>query len=136
MHKYLFVAFTLFTFGNLFAQSIENTWKFSEVKDQNGLSVLDIHPQIDYLKLKDGSFEYHSAPEDSLKASGDYLYQDKLLVLFLNNQGDSIRRFRVEQFTESTLTLSEGNYQYELTAQKTQATPVLAATAGSQIIPN
>src|SRR5690606_24861870 len=105
MQKFIFVAIALLFFGTTFGQSIEKTWQFSEVKDQNGLSIIDINPEKDYLKLENGTFEYQLAPIDSLKSSGDYIFQNNLLVLFFNNPNDSIRRFRVLQVTDSTLSL-------------------------------
>src|SRR5690606_33957835 len=95
-------------------QSIEKTWHFSEVKDENGLSILNTNPEKDYLKLENVSFEYQLSQTDSLKVSGDYIFQNNLLVLFFNNPNDSIRRFRVEKVTDSTLALSENNYKYQL----------------------
>lgn len=137
MQKFLVVTLALFLFGTVFGQSIEKTWQFSEVKDENGLSTLNTNPEKDYLKLQNGSFEYQLSQPDSLKSSGDYIFQNNLLVLFFNKPNDSIRRFRVEQVTDSTLALSENNYKYELKVPKTELAPILATTASSsEIIPS
>ncbi len=137
MQKFILVAIALLFFGTVFAQSIEKTWQFSEVKDENGLSTLNINPDKDYLKLENGSFEYQMAGFDSLKSSGDYIFQNNLLVLFFNKPSDSIRRFRVEELTDSTLALSENNYKYQLKVPKTEIAPVLATTVNSSdIIPS
>lgn len=137
MQKFLVVTLALFLFGTVFGQSIEKTWQFSEVKDENGLASLNTNSEKDYLKLENGSFEYQLSQPDSLKSSGDYIFQNNLLVLFFNKPNDSIRRFRVEQVTDSTLALSENNYKYQLKVPKTELAPVLAATASSsEIIPS
>lgn len=137
MQKFLVVTLALFLFGTVFGQSIEKTWQFSEVKDENGLSTLNTNPEKDYLKLENGSFEYQLSQPDSLKSSGDYIFQNNLLVLFFNKPNDSIRRFRVEQVTDSTLALSENNYKYQLKVPKMELAPILAATASSsEIIPS
>jgi len=137
MYKFTLVAFALLFFGTIFGQSIEKNWQFTEVKDQAGLSIIDINPEKDYLNLKDGSFEYLLAPKDSTLASGDYILQNNLLVLFFNSANDSIRRFRVEQLTDSTLTLSENNFTYSLQADTIEAATVLDIdTSNSQIIPS
>ncbi|MDC8001814.1 nucleoside transporter C-terminal domain-containing protein [Aequorivita todarodis] len=137
MQKFILVAFTLFFFGNLLGQSIEKTWQFSEMKDENGLAVLNINPEKDYLKLHNGAFEYQLAPIDSLKSSGDYIFQNNLLVLFFNNPKDGIRRFRVEQLTDSTLSLSENNYKYQLKTPNPQHVSALETVAkSSEIIPS
>ncbi len=136
MQKFTLVAIVLFFFGNTFAQSIEKTWQFSEVKDENGLSRLNINPEKDFLKLDNGLFEYQVA-SDSLVSKGDYMFQNNLLVLFFNKPADSIRRFRVEQVTDSSLTLSENNYKYQLKTpglQKVSALETVAKT--SEIIPS
>lgn len=136
MQKFTLVAIVLFFFGNTFAQSIEKTWQFSEVKDENGLSLLNINPKKDFLKLDNGLFEYQVA-SDSLVSKGDYMFQNNLLVLFFNKPADSIRRFRVEQVTDSSLTLSENNYKYQLKTPGLQNVSALETVAKtSEIIPS
>lgn len=125
MQKFILVAIALFFVGSGFGQSIEKTWQFSEVKDQNGLAILNVNPENDYLKLDNGSFEYHLATNDSLKSAGDYIFQNNLLVLFFNQPKDSIRRFRVSQITDSTLTLSENKLNYILKTPKAESTNAL-----------
>ncbi len=137
MRKFTLVAIALLFFGTIFGQSIEKTWQFSEVKDQNGLSIVNINPEKDYLKFKNGSFEYQLSPIDSLKSSGDYIFQNNLLVLFFNNPNDSIRRFRVSQVTDSTLSLSENNFVYQLKLPNVQTAAVSqTAIKSSEIIPS
>lgn len=138
MQKFILVVIALFFLGNGFAQSIENTWQFSEVKDENGLSVININPESDFLKLeKDGSFEYQMTANDSLKSNGDYIFQNNLLVLFFNQPNDNIRRFRVTQITDSTLSLSENNLQYQLKLPSVQTATISQTVAKSSgIIPS
>ncbi|MBK5213578.1 MAG: Na+ dependent nucleoside transporter [Flavobacteriaceae bacterium] len=144
MRKFIITVIALFFFGTGFAQSIEKNWQFSEavpagrqVKDKNGLSIPNTTPEKDYLKLENGSFEYQLPPNDSLKSTGDYIFQNNLLVLFFNKPSDSIRRFRVEEVTDSTLALFENNYKYLLKTPKNEVSPVLANTANSaEIIPS
>ncbi len=137
MQKFILVAISLFFFGNVFGQSIEKNWQFSEVKDENGLSILKVNPEKDYLKLDNGSFEYQLTPNDSLKYTGDYIFQNNLLVLFFNKPNDSIRRFRVSQVTDSTLSLSENNLEYQLKIPSAQNVAVLPSVVkSSEIIPS
>ncbi|SRX54214.1 NupC/NupG family nucleoside CNT transporter [Aequorivita sp. CIP111184] len=137
MQKFLIATLAILCFGTVFGQSIEKTWQFSEVKDENGLSILKINSENDYLILENGSFEYQLSPKDSLISSGDYIFQNNLLVLFFNKPNDSIRRFRVENVTDTTLALSENNYKYQLKAPKTEVASVLATAANSSdIIPS
>ncbi len=137
MRKFTLAFLALFFLGNVFGQSIENNWQFSEVRDQTGLSILKINPENDYLKLQDGSFQYHLNSNDSLKHTGDYLFQDNLLVLFFNNPKDSIQRFRVSKLTDSTLTLCANKLDYQLKTQtsSTEVAPI-AIVESSKIIPS
>lgn len=134
MQKFILVAIVLFFFGNVFGQSIEKTWQFSEVKDGNGLAILKVNPEKDYLKLENGAFEYQLAPSDSLKSSGDYIFQNNLLVLFFNKPSDSIRRFRVAEVTDSTLSLSENNIEYKLRLPNKKIISALAPISKSSEI--
>lgn len=137
MQKIIFVTLAFFIFGNVFGQSIEKTWEFSEVKDESGLSILTINPTEDYLKLEDGTFEFQLSAKDSLKATGDYIFQDNLLVLFLNQPKGTIKRFRVSQVTDSTMALSEGNLNYTLKIPSTNIETIpIAVTESSQIVPS
>jgi CNT family concentrative nucleoside transporter len=137
MQKFTLVALALFFLGTVFGQSIEKTWQFTEVKDESGLALININSDTNYLKLEDGSFEYFLAPKDSLKSKGDYIFQNKLLVLFFNNPSDSIRRFRVEKLTDSTLILAENNFKYQLKPGNNQVATALAPVSKtSEIIPS
>ncbi|MGB3343456.1 MAG: nucleoside transporter C-terminal domain-containing protein [Aequorivita sp.] len=132
MRGIFIAAIALFFFGNIFGQSIEKTWQFSEVQDQNGLPILQINPEKDFLKLENGGFEYRLAANDTLLSSGDYIFQNNLLVLFFNKPKDTIRRFRVSQVTDSTLTLSEDNLLYSL--KISTETQVIPTTVGQSAI--
>lgn len=137
MQKIIFVTLAFFIFGNVFGQSIEKTWEFSEVKDESGLSILTINPTEDYLKLEDGIFEFLLTAKDSLKATGDYIFQDNLLVLFLNQPKGTIKRFRVSQVTDSTMALSEGNLNYTLKIPSANIETIpITVTESSQIVPS
>ena len=137
MKKIILVALSLFIFGNVFGQSIEKSWEFSEAKDESGLSVININPDQDYLKLEDGTFEFQLSAHDSIKSVGDYIFQNNLLVLFLNKPKETTKRFRVSQLTDSTMTLSEGELNYKLKISGTNIeTAPISVTESSQIKPS
>lgn len=137
MQKFIIAVLALFFFGNVFGQSIEKNWQFSQVKDESGLPILQINPENDFLKLKDGAFQYHLTSNDSLQYNGDYLFQDNLLVLFFNNPQDSIQRFRVSKLTDSTLALSANKLDYLLKVPSaTSAVAPITVTNSSEIIPS
>ena len=131
------VAIAFFFLGNVFGQSLEKNWQFSQVQDQNGLSILEINPENDFLKLDNGSFQYRLTARDSLPSSGDYIFQNDLLVLFFNQPKDKIRRFRVLKVTDSTLSLSEGNLRYSLNTPTAEMQAISTTVAqSSAIIPS
>ncbi len=137
MRKIILVALTIFFFGSVFGQSIEKNWEFSDIKDESGLSVINVNPKEDYLKLADGTFELQLSKIDSLKSVGDYIFQNNLLVLFSNRPTESIKRFRVSKVTDSTMALSEGNLSYTLKIPdaKPEIIPI-AVTESAEIIPS
>ncbi|MCB0457288.1 MAG: Na+ dependent nucleoside transporter, partial [Flavobacteriaceae bacterium] len=51
--------------------------------------------------------------KNNLKASGDYIFQNNLLVLFYNSPTDTIRRYKVSQLTDTTLVFSENTTIYK-----------------------
>ena len=125
----LFLA--LFSVGIHFGQNIEQSWKFSGIEDKDGNSLIAVNPESDYLKLSEGQFVYELAAKDSLKASGDYIFQNKLLVFFYTQPTDTIRRYRVSTLTDSTLVFSEDNTNYKFTRPtQTEQTAVTSVTGG------
>jgi CNT family concentrative nucleoside transporter len=113
MKKILFIAISLIFFGSSFGQSIEKKWQFSSIEKETGETLFSINKEKDFFNLKDGAFQYELEGKDNLKASGDYIFQNNLLVLFYNQPNDTIRRYRVSQITDSTLVFSENNILYK-----------------------
>lgn len=137
MQKFILSFLALLLLGNVFGQSIERNWEFTEVKDKAGLSIFKINSENDYLRLEDGLFEFHLSANDSLEYKGDYLYQDNLLVLFFNQPKDSIQRLRVTELSETSLTLSSNKVDYLLNipSANIEAVPV-AVSESDKIIPS
>jgi CNT family concentrative nucleoside transporter len=115
MRKFLFVVFTVAFFGTGIGQSIEKNWQFSQITTNEGQSLFKINPDHDSFNLNEGTFSYQLASKDSLKASGDYIFQNNLLVLFYSKPSDTIRRYRISEITDSTLVFSESNIIYKFT---------------------
>lgn len=139
MRKLLLLAvlFTIQTFT--YGQIIENKWQFSAIEDAENRALFPINSSVDYFHLKAGGFEYSIASKNNLLASGDYIFQNNLLVLFYNQPNDTIRRYRVSELTDSTLVFSENNISYALIAapQNTESTilPKSDEAISSTIIP-
>jgi CNT family concentrative nucleoside transporter len=101
----------------MFGQTIEKTWNFLSIENTEGTSLFDISTS-DTFELNEGRFRYNLAAKDNLNASGDYILQNNLLVLFYAKPTDTIRRYRITQATDSTLVFTENNVNYSFVAQK------------------
>jgi CNT family concentrative nucleoside transporter len=121
MKKLLCSIVVLFLMGNLTAQSIENRWVFNDIQTQEGTSLFEINTSTDIFSLQEGMFEYSLAAKNNLKASGDYIFQNNLLVLFYTQPKDTIRRYRITELTQNNLSFTENNITYSFKAQQTKA---------------
>jgi len=104
-----------------FGQNIETDWKFSEITNSQGESLVEIDTDTDLLKLANGTFQYQIASKNNLNASGDYILQNKLLVFFYNQPNDTIRRYRLTETTDSTLVFTENDVTYSFLKKKEEA---------------
>lgn len=137
MKKILFIAITFIFFGSSFGQSIEKDWKFSAIEDNTGQTLFPINSETDVFSFQEGAFNYQIEAQNNLNASGDYLFQNNVLVLFHNTPNDTIRRFRVTEVTDSTLVFSEKNTIFKLKAnpQITAAAPLPITDESNTIVP-
>jgi CNT family concentrative nucleoside transporter len=135
MKKLLCSIVVLFLMGNLSAQNIDKQWIFNYIHSEEGTSLYEIDETSDTFTLDNGAFEYSLAAKNNLKASGDYIFQNNLLVLFYSQPTDTIRRYRVTKLTEDTLSFTENNTTYWFKAAKTTAA-VNVAEAKDTIIPS
>ncbi len=137
MNKFWCCLFLIF-FGisSTFAQSISKTWKFEAVEDSTQQEITVIDPGTDYLKLDNGDFEFSLKGEKINKASGNYVFQNDVLVLFYDAPYDSIQNLRVNNLTDSTLTLSGKNVFYSLSAHPQEVEEVLPVDTKEEMIPN
>jgi concentrative nucleoside transporter, CNT family len=136
MKKILFITISLIFFGSSFGQTIEKNWKFSSVENNKGETLFPINSEKDNFIFKDGAFEYLVEAKNNVKASGDYILQNNLLILFHNQPTDTILRYRVSEVTDSTLVFSENNVHYILKEDSKNNTLIPAVTnKSSSIIP-
>ena len=125
MKKILIVFLACIFFGSSFGQSLEKDWKFNSIKNDSGDALFLINSENDFFTLNNGSFEYTLEAKDNLKARGDYIFQNNLLVLFYNKPNDTIRRYRVSKITDSTLVLAENNIQYSFSTGELKTAQVI-----------
>ena len=110
MKKY-FVLLLFFTSIFLKAQSIEKEWKFESIKNNDGISLVEINSS-DSFSLNEGEFKYSLVAKDSLEAEGSYTYQNNLLIFKYDKPKDTIRQYSIDQLTDSILVISENNVFY------------------------
>ena len=113
--KFVFLCLILGCFGTGYGQSIEKNWNFSAIEDASGNSLFNITNE-DTFSLNEGVFTYQLAAKDNLKATGDYIYQNNLLVLFYNTPKDTIRRYRITKLTDTELTFTENDITYRFSS--------------------
>ncbi|WP_103865825.1 NupC/NupG family nucleoside CNT transporter [Aquimarina sp. I32.4] len=124
--------FSLFAFTFLSAQSIEKKWVLENVK---GISEENFRvKEGDYLKLDQGQFSY-SFSGDSQKLTGDYLQQNKVILLFSEKAQDSIIRYKITNLTDSTLVMSKKGTIFSFVSEKRPIQDP-AVKEVKQLIPN
>ena len=134
-HFLLAIAAIFFGLTTGFSQDIEKKWQFEAIQDENGLSLFEIS-DTDAIHLNAGEFDY-SLNSKNLEASGDYIHQNNLLVFYYTKPNDTIRRYKIQELTDSTLVVSENKTIYKFKSPKTaEATAALATTNTSAVIPS
>lgn len=135
--KYFFLAASAIFFGitTTLAQSIEKKWQFEAVQSDQGVNLYNINPETDVLNLMEGDFSFYLQAKDSSETKGNYITQNKLLVLYYDTPSEDIRRFKVETLTDSTMVLHEKNINYIFSTPK-ESVSVVTEAATSGIIPS
>ena len=115
-------------------QSIEKDWKFESIKNNSGVSLVNVNPS-DSFSLKDGEFNYSLLSKDSLVAKGSYIHQNNLLTLNYSLPKDTVRSYKIVGITDSILTLSENETIYSYRAIK-KSKEIAAIEAENKILPS
>jgi CNT family concentrative nucleoside transporter len=131
MIKNLLLAITAIFFGITisFGQDLEKEWA-----SQSPTS------SFKTLEFNNGSFAFKSDSIQEVK--GDYIHQNKLLVLYHDDASNSIRHYKIAELTDSTLVIKNKNNVYNYTAplssinKDSGITTVTPATNGNDIIPS
>jgi len=131
MKNFLLVTATiLLALTSSFGQDISKDWLL-DTSDIN-INSTDTKPLIiqknTELKLKQGSFKLKDA-------SGDYIFQNKVLVFYYDTPFEMTKRFKIKNLTDSTLVLSQKENIYKFVV-KPQSKKEIAVAEANQIIPN
>ena len=137
MQKYLLVGVLVLVQFLSFGQDLEKKWQFSSIEGAEGESIISINSEKDFLILRDGTFSYELEAKENLKASGDYMFQNKLLIFYYNQPTDTIRRYKISELTDSTLIFTENGSNYKFRSsigEKKEA--ILQSESNSGVIPS
>ena len=104
-----------------FSQTIEKTWSFDQINNSDSESLFIID-QTDSLSLSEGKFSYSLKAKNNLKASGNYLHQNNILVLYYDRPQDTIRHYRITELTDSTLVFKENGISYAFNEKEIDTT--------------
>ncbi len=116
------------------AQTISKNWQLDSTQDAPGQE--QIFNNATNLNFKEGRFEFLNNNNKTTVASGDYLYQNKLLVLFYNVPKDTIINLRVSNLSDSDMSMVAGGAVFNLKAQDQSAAEVLPVEKVKEMIPN
>lgn len=136
MTKFWCCVFLIF-FGicSSFGQTLDKTWTFDAVQDTAKNDLFDVNPETDYLRFDRGNFEFFLSGNEVGRASGNYVLQNGVLVLFFDVPKDSIQNLNVTVLSDSTLTLAGKDVIYALRDTQT-VQEVLPIAENKELIPN
>ncbi|NER18845.1 NupC/NupG family nucleoside CNT transporter [Spongiivirga citrea] len=112
------------------AQEINKKWIFDSIENEQGESLISVNPETDFLTFENGEFQYELAAKNNLKASGNYLYQNKLLLFYYEQPSDTVRTYKITQLTDSTLIFKEKGAFYSF---KSDASAVPTSSANTEL---
>jgi len=136
--KHFLLAITAIFFGitSIIAQDLEKKWQFEAIQNESGESTITINPN-DFLNLNKGEFNYELQAKDNLKASGDYIHQNNLLLFYYSQPNDTIRRYKISELTDSTLVFSEKGIDYIFKSKnRLEASSTLVKMTNEAITPS
>jgi CNT family concentrative nucleoside transporter len=134
--KHFFLALTAVFFGinAILAQDLEKKWQIDVIQNEVGEEQFQINPTTDFLELIAGEFKLTLEANNHLKAKGDYIHQNNLLVFYFTSPNDTIRRYKISELTDSTLVFSEKGINYKFKTQPSVAQTSVINAPESTII--
>ncbi|TXE17670.1 Na+ dependent nucleoside transporter [Psychroserpens burtonensis] len=136
-HFLLAIAAIFFGITLTFGQELEKKWQFETVKNDSGVSLYNIQAS-DEFQLKDGEFNYAIEAIDTIgDFSGNYMFQNNLLVLYYDIPSEKIERYKISELTDSTLIFSNKlkSFSFKTASEATAIAPNNENLTGS-IVPS
>ncbi|SHG65225.1 NupC/NupG family nucleoside CNT transporter [Winogradskyella jejuensis] len=114
--KQFLLAITAIFFGlNIGAQEVEKAWQFETGET---------------FQLNNGSFNYNDL-------EGDYIRQNNLMILYINDSINSVERYKISELTDSTFVFSNESKTFNLKYNFEDRTSTLSKTSSEdQLIPS
>ena len=128
MQKNLLVLVLLLVPFLSFGQDLEKKWQFSSIENSKGIAITKINKETDYLNISESSFSYQIESKNNLKAEGDLIFQNKLLVFYYTLPNDTIRKYKITEHTDSTLVFKEKEVYYKFYSNNDKTEEVLLTT--------
>jgi len=119
----------------LFCQDINQSWQLKHIENEIEDQLLPLSKE-DYLILKNGEFNYRFSKNPSFQSFGDYIFQNNLLVFYYTKPKDTIRRYKISQFTDSTLVFKENETTFLYRNTSVVKVPKKNSDHESEIIPS
>ncbi|NNC69685.1 MAG: Na+ dependent nucleoside transporter [Flavobacteriaceae bacterium] len=134
--RILFWVLIIFCAIPLSAQELEKKWQFDTVINSNDEPLFEIN-ESDNLTLEKGEFKYQLMSKNDLKASGNYIHQNNLLIFYYDLPNDTIRKYKISELTDSTLVFNENgiDYSFKTKMNTSQISNLITPTTG-EIIPS
>jgi CNT family concentrative nucleoside transporter len=101
----------------IFSQSLDGDWLFSKIQDNNGVELFEIN-KSDIINFNNGSFNYSLKAKD-LVANGAYTLNQNELQLLYSNPKDTLRKFKILEFSKNKLEFTEDNVYYKFVKKNT-----------------
>ena len=127
-----FILLSFFSFAILSAQSIEEKWILKNIEGTPE-TIFEVS-EGDYLSLKEGVFSF-DFNDHSQQLTGDYFSKDNILLLFPDKAEDSIIKYRIKAFSDSTLVLSRKGVSYSLITKK-EVVEISTEIESEELVPN
>ena len=128
MQKNLLVLVLLLVPFLSFGQNLEKKWQFSSIENSKGIAITNINKETDYLNISESSFSYQIESKNNLKAEGDLIFQNNLLVFYYTLPNDTIIRYKITEFTDSTLVFKEKEVYFKFYSNNDTTEEVLLTT--------
>ncbi len=112
--KYLLIVTSVFSFG----QNIQCNWTFNSIK-KNNHNIIKVNTSNDFLKFYNNQFKYQLSAKNNLKAEGFYTIKNKIIVFKYTKPKDTIRKYKINKLTDSSLVLSENGIFYSFKKNNT-----------------